>query len=60
MLLDRFDEVTTDPALRLDDLEAYLTGLVGDARFAGRYRVASTWGSSGRKAIIPATPTSGP
>jgi hypothetical protein len=23
MLLDRFDEVTTDPALRLDDLEAY-------------------------------------
>jgi phenylacetate-CoA ligase len=52
-LLDHFDEVTTDPALRLDDLEAYLAGLAGDERFAGRYWVASTSGSSGRKAIIP-------
>jgi len=52
-LLDHFDEVTTDPALRLDDLEAYLAGLAGDERYAGRYWVSSTSGSSGRKAIIP-------
>jgi putative adenylate-forming enzyme len=52
-LLEHFDEVTTDPALRLDDLEAYLAGLAGDERFADRYWVASTSGSSGRKAIIP-------
>jgi phenylacetate-CoA ligase len=53
MLLDHFDEITTDPALHLDDLEAYLAGLVGDERFAGRYWVSSTSGSSGRKSIIP-------
>jgi phenylacetate-CoA ligase len=50
MLLDHFDEIATDPALRLEDPEAYLAG---DARFAGRYWVSSTSGSSGRKAIIP-------
>jgi len=53
MLLDHFDEITTDPALHLDDLEAYLAGLVDDERFAGRYWVSSTSGSSGRKSIIP-------
>jgi phenylacetate-CoA ligase len=53
MLLDHFDEITTDPTLRLDDLEAYLAGLMGDERFAGRYWVSSTSGSSGRKSIIP-------
>jgi len=52
-LLDHFDEITTDPALHLDDLEAYLAGLVDDERFAGRYWVSSTSGSSGRKSIIP-------
>jgi phenylacetate-CoA ligase len=53
MLLEHFDELITDPTLRLDELEAYLAGLVGDERFAGRYWVASTSGSSGRKSIIP-------
>jgi phenylacetate-CoA ligase len=52
-LLERFDEITTDPRLRLADLEAYLAGLAGDERFAGHYWVASTSGSSGRKSIIP-------
>jgi phenylacetate-coenzyme A ligase PaaK-like adenylate-forming protein len=52
-LLDHFDEIATDPTLRLDDLEAYLAGLAGDERFAGRYWVSSTSGSSGRKSIIP-------
>jgi len=52
-LLEHFDPLTTDPALRLDDLEAYLAGLADDARFGGRYWVSSTSGSSGRKAIIP-------
>jgi len=52
-LLQHFDQLTTDPTLRLDDLEAYMAGLAGDERFAGRYWVSSTSGSSGRKAIIP-------
>jgi len=52
-LRQHFDQLTTDPALRLPDLEAYLAGLAGDERFAGRYWVASTSGSSGRKSIIP-------
>jgi phenylacetate-CoA ligase len=53
MLLEHFDEITTDPALRLKDLEAYLAHLAGDELFAGRYWVATTSGSSGRKSIIP-------
>ena len=52
-LLEHFDKITTDPTLRLADLEAYLAGLAGDKRFGGHYRVASTSGSSGRKSIIP-------
>jgi len=52
-LLQHFDQLTTDPALRLDDLEADLAGLAADERFAGRYWVASTSGSSGRTSIIP-------
>ena len=52
-LMDNFDELSTDPAVRLADLQAYLDGLRGDQRFLGRYWVSATSGSSGRKSIIP-------
>jgi len=52
-LMDNFDEIATDPVIRLTDLQAYLDRPHGDERFAGRYWVSATSGSSGRKSIIP-------
>ncbi|SCF09598.1 putative adenylate-forming enzyme [Micromonospora purpureochromogenes] len=52
-LMDHFDEISTDPVVRLADLQAYLDGLHGNERFAGRYWVSATSGSSGRRSIIP-------
>ena len=51
-LMDAFDEASTDRTLRLADLQAYLDDERSDERF-GRYWVAATSGSSGRRSIIP-------
>jgi putative adenylate-forming enzyme len=52
-LMDNFDQLATDSEVRLADLQAYLDTLHGNERFAGRYWVSATSGSSGRKSIIP-------
>jgi putative adenylate-forming enzyme len=52
-LMDNFDELSTDPAVRLTPVGEYLKGLHGNERFAGRYWVSATSGSSGRSSIIP-------
>jgi phenylacetate-CoA ligase len=52
-LMDAFDEAVTDRTLRLADLQTYLEDDRGDTRFRGRYWVAATSGSSGRRSIIP-------
>jgi phenylacetate-CoA ligase len=52
-LMDNFDQISTDPALRLADLQGYLERPDAGPKFGGRYWVAATSGSSGRKAIIP-------
>jgi len=52
-LMDNFDEVVTDRALRLTDLQSYLEADRGDGLFHSRYWVAATSGSSGRRSIIP-------
>jgi phenylacetate-CoA ligase len=53
MVMEHFDELVTDPALRLADVEAHLATLSGgDELFDGRYRVASTSGSTGRRGIF--------
>ncbi len=54
-VMDNFDQISTDPAVRLADLQAYLDALHGNQPFLGRYWVAATSGSSGRKSIIPAS-----
>ena len=53
-LMENFDEVVTDPRLRLADLEAHLERLSGDELFLGRYRAMSTGGSTGRKGVFVA------
>ena len=51
-MMDRFDELVTDPRLRRDELLAHVEGLTGDALHLGRYRAMTTSGSSGRKGLF--------
>jgi phenylacetate-CoA ligase len=52
MVMDHFDELVTDPAIRLEEVKARLANLSGDERFLGRYRVIATSGSSGHPGIF--------
>jgi phenylacetate-CoA ligase len=53
MVMEHFDELVTDPTVRLADVEAHLASLSGgDERLNGRYRVASTSGSTGRRGFF--------
>ena len=51
-LMDRFDELVTEPRLRRDDLLEHLARIRGDALYRGEYRVMTSSGSSGRKAVF--------
>lgn len=51
-LMDHFDELVTDPRLCLDDLLVHLDGLEDDALYLDEYRVMTSSGSSGRKAVF--------
>jgi phenylacetate-CoA ligase len=52
-VMEHFDELVTDRALRLADVEAHPATLSGgDELFDGRYRVASTSGSTGRRGLF--------
>lgn len=57
LLMDKFDQISTDPDVRLAGLEKYLESLHDNELFAGRFSVAATSGSSGRRSIIPSDPT---
>jgi phenylacetate-coenzyme A ligase PaaK-like adenylate-forming protein len=52
LLMEHFDEIVTDPAVHLRDVEEHLTTLESDARFRDRYRVNATSGSTGRRGIF--------
>src|SRR5919112_4375056 len=53
MVMEHFDELVTDAALRLADVEAHLATLSGgDELLDGRFRVASTSGSTGRRGLF--------
>ena len=59
--MECFDELVTDPTVGLADIEAHLATLSGgDELFNGRYRVASTSGSTGRRGLFLWDPASGP
>jgi phenylacetate-CoA ligase len=52
-VMEHFDELVTDPTVRLADVEAHLLTLSGgDELFYGRYREASTSGSTGRRGLF--------
>ena len=56
MVMERFDEVVTDRAIRLADVEAYLEHATATDTFRGRYRVAATGGTTGRREDNRAVP----
>jgi phenylacetate-coenzyme A ligase PaaK-like adenylate-forming protein len=51
-LVDRFDDIVTDPRLRLAAVEAHLAGPAADEPFLGEYAVFSTSGTTGLRGLI--------
>lgn len=52
LLMEHFDELVTDRAVRLHDVEAYLTASCGEEPFLGRYWVNATSGSTGQRGLF--------
>ncbi|MBI3943220.1 MAG: phenylacetate--CoA ligase family protein [Chloroflexi bacterium] len=52
MLMEHFDELVTDRAVRLEAVRAYMAHATGDQRFLGRYRVNATSGSTGHPGLF--------
>ena len=51
-LMERFDDLVTDPDVRLNEVEAYLTTAGATDHFRGRYRVSATGGTTGRRGVF--------
>src|SRR6266704_6542491 len=51
-LMEHFDELVTDRAIRLEEVKTHMRDLTGDERFLGHYRVNATSGSSGHPGIF--------
>ena len=51
-LMDNFDQISTDPTVRLAEVQTYLDGLTDNRPFRDRYWVSATSGSSGRRSVI--------
>lgn len=51
-MMEHFDGLVTDRALRLADLERHVDGLTGDAYYRGQYRVLVTAGTSGLRGLF--------
>ena len=51
-LMERFDDLVTDRRLRRDELLEHLGRIHDDALYHGEYRVMTSSGSSGRKAVF--------
>jgi phenylacetate-coenzyme A ligase PaaK-like adenylate-forming protein len=52
LVMEHFDELVTDPTVRLAEVDAHLAALQGNERFRGRYWVAATSGTTGRRGIF--------
>lgn len=52
VMMEHFDELVTDRAVRLQDVEHHLEILREDELFLGRYRVNATSGSTGRQGLF--------
>jgi phenylacetate-CoA ligase len=54
-MMAEFDKIVTDPRLRLADLRAHLGSSDPSQSFLGAFRVATTSGTTGRRAIVAFT-----
>lgn len=54
-VMERFDDVVTDRAIRRADIETYLDHAVATDLFRGQYRVTATGGTTGRRGIFLAS-----
>ncbi len=52
MMMEHFDDLVTDRAIRLEDIRAHMTALQGDQRYLERYWVTATSGSTGQPGIF--------
>jgi putative adenylate-forming enzyme len=52
VMMEHFDELVTDPRIRLADVERHLESLPSHPLFLGNYRVCSTSGSTGRRGFF--------
>ena len=52
MLMEHFDDLVTDRAIRLQDIRASMTAQPSDGRYLDRYWVTATSGSSGQPGIF--------
>jgi phenylacetate-CoA ligase len=52
MAMEHFDQLVTDPAVTLAEVQAHLAALAGSERLHGRYWVAATSGTTGRRGIF--------
>lgn len=50
--MKHFDEIVTDPRLRLSQLQEHMAHVSGDEYYLGKYRVLTTAGSSGQKTVM--------
>jgi phenylacetate-CoA ligase len=57
MLMEQFDDVVTDRSVRLAEVKAYLDHASAGELFRGRYRVAATGGTTGRRGVFLADPS---
>ena len=51
-MMENFDEIVCDPALRRDELLGWVERMTRDDLYQNRYRVMATSGSSGRKGLF--------
>ncbi len=56
-MMENFDDLVTDRAIHLADVERHIAALRGDERFLGRYRVNATSGSTGRRGVFLFNPS---
>jgi phenylacetate-CoA ligase len=59
MLMEHFDDIVTDRALHLQDIQEYLAHPGGQERFLNRYRVMATSGSTGQPGVFLRGPAEG-
>ncbi len=50
--MTHFDEIVTDPRLRLSQVEKHMAHISGDEYYLDEYRVLTTAGSSGQKTVM--------